>query len=110
MAPKELDQPPLRCRVLEELEKNRVRVYALDVGHTLEVNISELKVISDYLASIPARVGFGKSMLKLAREVPCSMAAKSQLFLVYLSRKPHCTKDLFHRGILIAGLRKKKCV
>uniref|UniRef100_A0A915Q3M2 Tudor domain-containing protein n=1 Tax=Setaria digitata TaxID=48799 RepID=A0A915Q3M2_9BILA len=54
-APKGPYQLPLRCRVLEELDNEKVRIYALDVGQTLVVQMSELKVISEYLASVPAR-------------------------------------------------------
>lgn len=49
---------PLRCRVLEVLNDNNVRIYALDLGQTFVVEISELKIISDYLASVPARVSY----------------------------------------------------
>ncbi|EJD74373.1 hypothetical protein LOAG_18307 [Loa loa] len=54
-APKAPNQIPFRCRVLEELGDKKVRIYALDVGQTLVVPMSTLKVISDYLASVPAR-------------------------------------------------------
>ncbi|KAM3717841.1 Embryonic developmental protein [Dirofilaria immitis] len=54
-APKKSGQIPLRCRVIEELDDKKVRIYALDTGETLVMQMSELKVISEYLASIPAR-------------------------------------------------------
>uniref|UniRef100_A0A158Q6X3 RRM domain-containing protein n=1 Tax=Elaeophora elaphi TaxID=1147741 RepID=A0A158Q6X3_9BILA len=53
--PKTPNELPLRCRVLEELDGRKIRIYALDVGQTLVVQMSELKVISEYLTSIPAR-------------------------------------------------------
>ncbi|CAG9536891.1 unnamed protein product [Cercopithifilaria johnstoni] len=49
------NEVPLRCRVLEELDDKKIRVYALDMGQTLVVQMNRLKVISEYLASIPAR-------------------------------------------------------
>lgn len=57
-APKKPGQVPLRCRVLEELDDKKIRIYTLDVGQTMVVQMNELKVISEYLASIPARVSF----------------------------------------------------
>ncbi|VDM14260.1 unnamed protein product [Wuchereria bancrofti] len=54
-APREPNQVPLRCRVLEKLDDEKIRIYALDIGQTLVVQMSELKIISEYLASIPAR-------------------------------------------------------
>ncbi|VBB31362.1 unnamed protein product [Acanthocheilonema viteae] len=53
--PKKPNEVPLRCRVLEELDDKEIRIYTLDVGQTLVVQMNELKVISEYLASIPAR-------------------------------------------------------
>ncbi|KAK6107950.1 Tudor domain family protein [Brugia pahangi] len=54
-APREPNQVPLRCRVLEKLDDEKIRIYALDIGQTLVVQMSELKIISEYLASVPAR-------------------------------------------------------
>lgn len=57
-APDEPNGVPLRCRVLEELNDEKILIYALDVGQTMAVQMKKLKVISEYLASIPARVSF----------------------------------------------------
>ncbi|VDM98533.1 unnamed protein product [Thelazia callipaeda] len=64
--PRIKDGIPLRCRVLEVLPGYKVRIYALDSGETMVVQVNKLRVINKFLASIPARA------------IPCMLFGISQ--------------------------------
>uniref|UniRef100_A0A8R1XXT2 RRM domain-containing protein n=1 Tax=Onchocerca volvulus TaxID=6282 RepID=A0A8R1XXT2_ONCVO len=90
-APNKAGQVPLRCRVLEELNDKKIRIYALDLGQTLVVQMSDLKVISDYLASIPARAvpctlyGITNPTSTFAQNASCLLESIDHLLILVVS-------------------------